>query len=76
MPCKVPALPPRVLIDFATKCNLRCPMCPVWGSREAQSVAGMMPVDRARSIINEIAEAKPLVQPNMYGEPLLLLYLI
>ena len=71
MPCKVPALPPRVLIDFATKCNLRCPMCPVWGSREAQSVAGMMPVDRARSIINEIAEAKPLVQPNMYGEPLL-----
>lgn len=67
----IPDMPPRVLIDFATKCNLRCPMCPVWGNEQAQSVAGLMPVDKARRIIDEIAEAKPLVQPNMYGEPLL-----
>jgi len=28
-PLPVPDMPDRLLIDFATRCNLRCHMCPV-----------------------------------------------
>jgi MoaA/NifB/PqqE/SkfB family radical SAM enzyme len=74
-PLPVNELPERVLIDFATKCNLRCPMCPVWGSDDAEavdSVKGIMDVERARKILDEMMAAKPLVQPCIYGEPLLI----
>ena len=37
-PREVSELPERVLIDFATKCNLRCPMCPVWGSDDNEAI--------------------------------------
>ena len=73
-PMAVPELPPRVLLDFATKCNLRCPMCPVWGSGDENaidSVAGVMDLAASRKLLDELMAAKPLVQPNMYGEPLL-----
>src|SRR5687768_10346721 len=72
-PLPVPELPPRVLLDLATKCNLRCPMCPVWGSEEneSDSVAGVMDLESSRRVLDELMAAKPLVQPNMYGEPLL-----
>src|SRR5206468_1036697 len=73
-PLPVPELPERVLIDFATKCNLRCPMCPVWGSEDNEainSVKGIMDRQPSERLIEEIAPARPLVQPNMYGEPLL-----
>jgi MoaA/NifB/PqqE/SkfB family radical SAM enzyme len=73
-PLPVPDLPERVLIDFATKCNLRCPMCPVWGSDDnaaIDSVKGLMDLDASKRLIAEIEPARPLVQPNMYGEPLL-----
>jgi hypothetical protein len=30
-PLPIPDLPERLLVDFATRCNLRCPMSPVWG---------------------------------------------
>ena len=72
-PLPVPDLPPRVLMDLATKCNLRCPMCPVWGSDDnaAESVAGVMDLAASRRILDELMAAKPLIQPNMYGEPLL-----
>ena len=45
-PLPVPDLPDRLLVDFATRCNLRCPMCPVWGldddvdDRTAQGLHG------------------------------------
>src|SRR5262249_43106200 len=58
-----------------TKCNLRCPMCPVWGSDDADavdSVRGIMDVERARKVLDEMMAAKPLVQPCIYGEPLLI----
>jgi radical SAM protein with 4Fe4S-binding SPASM domain len=74
-PLPVTELPERVLIDFATKCNLRCPMCPVWGSEDEDaidSVKGIMNVDRARAMLDEMMAAKPLVQPCIYGEPLLI----
>jgi radical SAM protein with 4Fe4S-binding SPASM domain len=74
-PLPVDELPERVLIDFATKCNLRCPMCPVWGSEDnnaINSVKGVMNADAATRLLDEIAPVHPLIQPNMYGEPLLI----
>jgi MoaA/NifB/PqqE/SkfB family radical SAM enzyme len=74
-PRPVSELPERVLIDFATKCNLRCPMCPVWGSEDNEaidSVKGIMNADAGTRLLDEIAPAHPLMQPNMYGEPLLI----
>ena len=73
-PHPVSELPERLLIDFATKCNLRCPMCPVWGSEDndaIESVKGVMDVEASKRLIEEMAPAHPLIQPNMYGEPLL-----
>jgi MoaA/NifB/PqqE/SkfB family radical SAM enzyme len=73
-PLPVSDLPERVLLDFATKCNLRCPMCPVWGSPDndaIDSVKGVMDLEASRRVLDEIMAAQPLVQPNMYGEPLL-----
>ncbi len=73
-PEAVTELPERVLIDFATKCNLRCPMCPVWGSDDnnaIDSVKGVMQADAATRLLDEISPVHPLIQPNMYGEPLL-----
>ena len=74
---KVPKVPPRVLIDFATKCNLRCPMCVVWGSEEERKideVKGVMNLKNARKFLDEISKysIKPLIQPNLWGEPLLI----
>lgn len=74
-PRPVTDLPERMLIDFATKCNLRCPMCTVWGSGDdnaIDSVKGIMDVARARQVLDEMISAKPLIQPSMYGEPLLI----
>lgn len=73
-PLPVPDLPPRVLLDLATKCNLRCPMCTVWGSGDAgaiDTVKGVMGLEASRRLLDELASAQPLIQPNMYGEPLL-----
>jgi len=73
-PLPVTELPERVLLDLATKCNLRCPMCPVWGSADndaIESVKGVMDLKASRRVLDEITAARPLIQPNMYGEPLL-----
>ena len=74
-PLPVLELPERLLIDFATKCNLRCPMCPVWGSNdegEIDRVLGNMDLDAARKIFDEVVETKPMIAPSIYGEPLLI----
>jgi MoaA/NifB/PqqE/SkfB family radical SAM enzyme len=73
-PLPVPDLPSRLLLDLATKCNLRCPMCPVWGSADneaIETVKGVMDIDASRRLLDEVMSVQPLVQPNMYGEPLL-----
>jgi MoaA/NifB/PqqE/SkfB family radical SAM enzyme len=49
-------------------------MCPVWGLEDEQaidSVEGLMPLDRARRLLDELVAAKPLIHPCLYGEPLL-----
>lgn len=73
-PLPVDPIPERYLLDLATKCNLRCPMCPVWGSPDnaaQEKVKGVMPLEESKKILDEIMALKPLIQPNMYGEPLL-----
>ena len=74
-PLPVPDLPERMLVDFATKCNLRCPMCPVWGSddeREIDQVTGVMDLAAARKMLDEVITTKPMIAPSIYGEPLLI----
>lgn len=74
-PFPVPDTPERLLIDYATRCNLRCPMCPVWGSEDSNaidSVKGIMDLGRSRELLDAFAGAQPMVQPSMYGEPLLI----
>lgn len=75
VPKPISDLPERVLIDYASRCNLRCAMCPVWGSDNEESienVKGIMDAQASLRVLDELAPAKVLVQPNMYGEPLLI----
>ncbi|CAK0751909.1 SPASM domain-containing protein [uncultured Gammaproteobacteria bacterium] len=74
-PLPVKPLPERLLIDYATRCNLRCPMCTVWGSKDEAAIdtlKGVMDAARSLALLDQVMPAKPLIQPNMYGEPLLI----
>lgn len=74
-PLAVPDMPERLLIDFATRCNLRCAMCPVWGvddDNEIGQVTGIMGLERARKILDEAVASQPMIAPSIYGEPLLI----
>jgi MoaA/NifB/PqqE/SkfB family radical SAM enzyme len=74
-PRRVTELPHRVLMDLATRCNLRCSMCPVWGIEDEEvleNAAGIMDLAASKRIMDEIMAAKPLMQPMLYGEPLLI----
>jgi pyruvate-formate lyase-activating enzyme len=74
-PLPVPEFPERLLVDFATRCNLRCPMCPVWGSddeRAIDEVKGVMDLEAARRMLDQVMHARPMVAPSVYGEPLLI----
>lgn len=73
-PPELPELPPRVIMDLATKCNLRCHMCPVWGSDDEEAIEsakGLMSLDAARKVLDEVMAAQPLIHPALYGEPTL-----
>lgn len=74
-PLPVPEYPERMLIDYATKCNLRCPMCMVWGwdqEEKYSDLLGAMDLEAARKMLDEVMAAKPMVAPSLYGEPLLI----
>ena len=74
-PAPVSEMPERLLIDFATRCNLRCHMCPVWGLEDENAidpVKGVMNLDAARKVLDEFILTKPMVAPSIYGEPLLI----
>ena len=61
-------------MDLATKCNLRCQMCPVWGSEDEEAVEnakGIMKLENAKRVLDEVMSIKPLLHPALYGEPLL-----
>lgn len=74
-PLPVPDLPPRVLLDLRTDCNLKCPMCIVHGETDDPRLKAFlrrsMPLDQARTILDEVMAGKPLIQPNLWSEPLL-----
>jgi MoaA/NifB/PqqE/SkfB family radical SAM enzyme len=71
----VPDLPPRLLVDLRTDCNLKCPMCIVHGETDDPRLKAFlrrsMSLDQARMILDEVMAAKPLIQPNLWSEPLL-----
>src|SRR5947207_14269563 len=74
-PLPVPEMPDRLLIDFATRCNLRCHMCPVWGLEDDNgiyNVKGIMNLDAARRMLDEFTNAQPMVAQSSYGEPLII----
>lgn len=68
-----PKMPPRVIIDFAQKCNLRCGFCPVWG-RDPLATEGLMGYQEALEIVRQLP-AGTVVSPSWYGEPLLIPYM-
>src|ERR1700694_2311747 len=74
-PLPVSDMPDRLLIDYATRCNLRCHMCPVWGLEDQgqiDSVKGIMDLDAARKMLDQYTKVQPMVAPSIYGEPLLI----
>lgn len=71
----VPALPTRLLLDLRTDCNLKCPMCIVHGDtnndRLKEFLRRSMSLENAREVLDQVMAGKPLVQPNLWSEPLL-----
>lgn len=70
----VPDFPPRVLIDFATDCNLRCPQCLVWNEDngiKSGKVKGVMPEQYALRILEQLYKFHPMVHPSLWAEPLI-----
>src|ERR1035441_5759941 len=72
-PLPVPELPPRVLLDLVTDCNLKCPMCVVHGAvtdpRLKDYLKKSMSLEDAGKVLDEVMAAKPLVMPGMGREP-------
>lgn len=71
----VPPLPPRVIMDLRTDCNLKCPMCLVHGDPDNPQLKGFlrrdMPLEQARKMLDELQAARPLVMPSLWSEPML-----
>jgi len=68
-------MPPRLLVDIqGGYCNLKCPKCWVH-SPEAETdfshLRGRMSLEDARKILDEVMNAKPAFQPNLWTEPLM-----
>ncbi len=68
-------LPERLLLDLHAACNLACPMCLLHGdaseSPDKAAALGTMTLENAKLILDEVMEAKPLIQPAFWGEPFL-----
>ncbi len=72
---EVPALPPRVIMDLRTDCNLKCPMCIVHGDPNNPLLKDFlrrdMPVDKAANLLDDLIDAQPMIMPSLWSEPLL-----
>jgi len=70
----VPAFPVRFLLDTSTACNLKCKMCLQHASHKKSGkimpIKGI-PISKLKDILDEIKDAKSLIQPSYYGEPLM-----
>src|SRR5437763_14869460 len=63
-PLPVPEMPDRLLIDYATRCNLRCHMFPVCGfevDKAFDNVNGIMNLYESRWILVEFTNDQPMV---------------
>jgi len=71
----VSELPPRILLDLNSYCNLKCPMCIVHSDIEnpkvKQIIRQRMSADQARQILDEVMAAQPAVGPSLWSEPLM-----
>jgi radical SAM protein with 4Fe4S-binding SPASM domain len=72
---EVPKLPPRVIMDLRTDCNLKCPMCVVHGDTDNKELMGFlrsdMGLENAAMILDELKPVRPMVMPSLWSEPLL-----
>lgn len=72
---KVSELPPRIIMDLRTDCNLKCPMCIVHGQTDDPRLKAWlrrdMDIDKARKVLDEVMSIKPMVMSSLWSEPLL-----
>lgn len=72
---EVPKLPPRMIMDLRTDCNLKCPMCIVHGQTDDPRLKAWLrkdiDIDKARAVLDEVMSVKPMVMPSLWSEPLL-----
>ncbi len=71
----MPRLPPRLIMDLRTDCNLKCPMCIVHGDPTNEKLKGFLrrdtDIDKVRKMLDELMGARALVMPSLWSEPLL-----
>lgn len=71
----VPEMPPRMIMDLRTDCNLKCPKCFVHGSRDEGKLKSFLNRDvdfgKAIKVLDEVAPHRPLMLPGLWSEPLL-----
>ena len=74
-PLTAPELPPRIIMDLRTDCNLKCPMCIVHGQTDDPRLKAWlrrdMDIEKARKVLDEVMAVKPMVMPSLWSEPLL-----
>ena len=74
-PLTAPELPPRIIMDLRTDCNLKCPMCIVHGQTDDPRLKAWlrrdMDIDKARKALDEVMAVKPMIMPSLWSEPLL-----
>lgn len=72
---EVPEMPPRMIMDLRTDCNLKCPMCIVHGEPDNPKLKDFLKkdvdLDNAFKVLEEVAPYKPMWQASLWSEPLL-----
>ena len=66
----VSALPPIMMVEVCSACDMRCPMCPAVLHPSGRKV-GLMDVELYRALIDEVGDYVGIVTPWNFGEPLL-----
>lgn len=69
-----PPLPPHLQLEITSACNLRCVMCLVRYRPPVNKLAGAMPLDLFRRLVDDVPALKMLTLQGL-GEPLLSPYL-
>ncbi len=71
----VTELPGRLLLDFSSDCNLKCPMCVVHGSTDDPRVAAVikksMRIEHSKQILDEVVGKTHTIGPGLWSEPLM-----